>query len=65
MAQRLAAMPAHPSKPCDEPTYLVPGIPVSMAAANGLLALALGLFLAMSLVRAPAAVARQTERRPA
>ncbi len=65
MAQRLAAMPARPSKPCDEPTYLVPGVPVSMAAGNGVLALALGLFLAICLSRGPAAEARQTERRPA
>ncbi len=54
IAQRLARMPAHPAKPCDDPTYLVPGIPVSMAAGNGLLALAFGAFLAICLVR-PAA----------
>ena len=51
IAQRLARMPSHPAKPCDDPTYLVPGIPVSMAAGNGLLALAFGLFLAISLAR--------------
>ena len=51
IAQRLARMPAHPAKPCDDPTYLLPGIPVSMAAMNGLLALAFGAFLAISLVR--------------
>ena len=54
IAQRLARMPAHPAKPCDDPTYLVPGLPVSMAAGNGLLALVFGLFLAVSLWR-PAA----------
>ncbi len=41
IAQRLAAMPAHPAKPCDDPTYLVPGLPVSMAMMNLILALAL------------------------
>ena len=51
IAQRLARMPAHPAKPCDDPTYLVPGLPVSMAAGNGLLALVFGLFLAISLAR--------------
>ena len=51
IAERLARMPAHPAKPCDDPTYLVPGLPVSMAAGNGLLALVFGLFLAISLVR--------------
>ena len=34
MAERLARMPARPAKPCDEPTYLVPGVPLSMAAMN-------------------------------
>ena len=49
MAERLARMPLLPSKPCDEPTYLIPGLPVSMAAMNLLLGLALAAFLAMSL----------------
>ena len=31
IAERLARMPALPGKPCDEPTYLVPGLPLSMA----------------------------------
>jgi disulfide bond formation protein DsbB len=53
IAQRLARMPAHPSKPCDDPTYLLPGIPVSMAAMNLLLALVFGGFLAISLLRLP------------
>ena len=53
IAQRLARMPARPAKPCDDPTYLLPGLPVSMAAMNGLLALAFGGFLAISLVRKP------------
>ncbi len=51
IAQRLARMPAHPAKPCDDPTYLVPGLPVSMAAMNGLAALVFGVFLAISLLR--------------
>jgi disulfide bond formation protein DsbB len=33
-AERLAEMPARPGKPCDAPTYLVPGLPLSMAAMN-------------------------------
>jgi disulfide bond formation protein DsbB len=37
----LRALAPAPSKPCDAPTYLVPGLPVSMAAMN--LAYALGL----------------------
>ncbi len=31
-----------PSKPCDAPTYLIPGLPLSMAAMNLIYALALG-----------------------
>ncbi len=54
IAQRLARMPARPAKPCDDPTYLLPGVPVSMAAMNGILALVFGVFLAICLAR-PAA----------
>lgn len=39
MMRGLAAAPA---KPCDEPTYLIPGLPISMAAMNLLYALGLG-----------------------
>lgn len=48
IAERLARMPERPAKPCDAPVFLVPGLPVSMAAMNGLFALALACFLAMS-----------------
>lgn len=34
IAERLTAMPARPSKPCDQPTFLIPGLPVSMAMMN-------------------------------
>ena len=51
MAERLARMPAQPAKPCDDPTFLVPGLPVSMAAMNMLLSLALGAALATSAAR--------------
>ncbi len=47
IAERLARMPARPAKPCDEPTFLVPGVPVSMAAMNLLFALAVAGFLAI------------------
>jgi disulfide bond formation protein DsbB len=39
IAERLAAMPAMPAKPCDEPTFLIPAVPFSMAAMNLLFAL--------------------------
>ncbi len=56
IAERLAQMPARPAKPCDDATYLVPGLPVSMAAMNLLYALA---------VAAGVAVALRRDRRPA
>ncbi len=34
LAERLAAMPLRPSKPCDEPSYLISFIPLSMAEMN-------------------------------
>lgn len=39
IAQRLASMPVRPSKPCDDPTFLIPWLPVSMAAMNLIFAL--------------------------
>jgi disulfide bond formation protein DsbB len=38
----LRGLAAAPTKPCDAPTYLVPGLPLSMAAMNLLYALGLG-----------------------
>jgi len=34
IAERLAHMPATPAKPCDDPTFLIPGLPLSIAAMN-------------------------------
>ena len=34
IAERLAHMPATPAKPCDEPTYFVRGLPLSIAEMN-------------------------------
>ena len=49
IADRLARMPDKPAKPCDEPTYLINGLPLSFAAMNMLygfaLAAALSTFL--------------------
>ena len=50
-AQRMASMPLHPAKPCDDPTFLVPGLPLSMATMNLLYALALAGGLAALLLR--------------
>lgn len=49
IAERLASMPARPAKPCDEPTFLIPAIPVSIAAMNMLFALAFSAVLTISL----------------
>jgi disulfide bond formation protein DsbB len=48
IAERLRAMPARPAKPCDDPTYLIPGVPLSMAAMDMLLNLALAAAVAIS-----------------
>ena len=48
IAERLAAMPARPAKPCDAPAYLIPGLPLDMAAMDALLALALAALVAIS-----------------
>lgn len=51
IAERLARMPARPAKPCEDATYLIPGLPVSMAAMNLLYALAFAMALAAFLWR--------------
>ncbi len=51
IAERLASMPAHPPKPCDEPVYVVPGLPVSLAAMNLLASLAFSAGIATFLWR--------------
>jgi disulfide bond formation protein DsbB len=51
IAERLASMPTHPAKPCDDPTYLIPGVPLSMAALNMIFALAFAAVLAIFLWR--------------
>lgn len=51
IAARLAQMPARPAKPCEDPTYLIPGLPISMAAMNLIYALAFVIVLAVVLWR--------------
>jgi len=46
IAERLARMPEKPSKPCDAPTFLIPGLPVSMAMMDLLASLGLAAGLA-------------------
>ncbi len=53
IADRLASLPARPSKPCDEPTFPIPGVPLSLAAMNMLYALAFAAFIAISLRERP------------
>jgi disulfide bond formation protein DsbB len=52
IADRLASMPSRPSKPCDDPTFLIPFIPVSMAAMNLLFSLGFAGVLASGLASA-------------
>jgi disulfide bond formation protein DsbB len=51
IAQRLAQMPSRPDKPCDEPTFLIPGLPLSMAAMDMLYAAIFASVLAIALWR--------------
>ncbi len=51
VAQRLAQMPDRPAKPCEDAAYLIPGLPVSMAAMNLLYALGFALLLSIVLWR--------------
>ena len=50
-AQRLMAMPARPAKPCEDPDYLIPGLPISMAQMGCVYALAVCACLAISAYR--------------
>ena len=51
IAERLASMPSRPGKPCDTPTFLIPGLPLSMAAMNLLYAVVFALLLGIFLWR--------------
>jgi disulfide bond formation protein DsbB len=51
IAERLAQMPARPAKPCEDPAFLIPGLPISMAAMNLLYALAFAALLGVALWR--------------
>jgi disulfide bond formation protein DsbB len=51
IAERLARMPAKPARPCDEPTFLLPSLPLSMADMNLLYSLAFAGLLAIFLWR--------------
>lgn len=53
IADRLASMPARPAKPCDEPTFLIPFVPISMAGLNLLFGLTFATSLALYLGRRP------------
>jgi disulfide bond formation protein DsbB len=48
-----APLPATPARPCDEPTFLIPGLPISMAAMNFLYAAAFAFLLLAYVVRKP------------
>ncbi|MDE2333063.1 MAG: disulfide bond formation protein B [Rhodospirillales bacterium] len=51
IAQRLASLPAKPSRACEDATYLIPGLPISMAMMNLLDSLAVAVGLAWFLIR--------------
>jgi disulfide bond formation protein DsbB len=49
----LASLAPAPSKPCDEPAYLIPGLPLSMAQMNLIYALGLAVFIGRGAWRRP------------
>jgi disulfide bond formation protein DsbB len=51
IAERLSNMPSRPAKPCDAPTFLIPGLPLSMAAMNLLYAVVFALLLGIFIFR--------------
>ena len=64
LADRLAAMPARPAKPCDEPTYLIAFLPISMAMMNLIAALTLMGGAALAMFRRGPAPAADSPNRP-
>ncbi len=42
--EMMASLAPRPAKPCDEPVYLIPGLPISMAGMNLIYALGLSAF---------------------
>lgn len=62
VAQELSSMPARPAKPCDAPSYLIPGLPLSMAAMDLIFALGFALAIGTLLWRE---VGGREARRPA
>jgi disulfide bond formation protein DsbB len=55
VADLLARMPATPAKPCDDPTYLIPGLKLSMAAMNLIFAAVFAAIAGWIAVRRPMA----------
>ncbi len=48
-----APLPMTPAKPCDEPTYLIPGLPISMAMMDLIYELGLALLITSYVSRKP------------
>ncbi|AQS85552.1 MAG: disulfide bond formation protein B [Acetobacter aceti] len=51
MAERLASMPLRPAKPCDMPTYIFNGLPISLTVMEGVAALIVLVLLVTCLLR--------------
>jgi disulfide bond formation protein DsbB len=54
ITERLAHMPAAPSKPCDDPTYLIRGLPLSIAEMNLIFACVFTVAAGWTAIRRPA-----------
>jgi disulfide bond formation protein DsbB len=51
IADMLKSMPSQPSKPCDSPSFLIPGVPISMAGMDLIFSVVFALALIVTLWR--------------
>jgi disulfide bond formation protein DsbB len=49
IAEMLKSMPVRPAKPCDSPSFLIPGLPLSMAVLNLVFGMAFAVLLSVGL----------------
>jgi len=64
IAERLASMPLRPSKPCDEPNFLLPSVPLSIVGMNLVFALVFSAFLAIWMLTACTRTDKVPDERP-
>jgi disulfide bond formation protein DsbB len=63
LSSLIASLPAAPAKPCDAPNFLIPGLPVSFATMDLILAAVCAIGLGAYLVRSSARIGRNAMSR--